>query len=234
MYAEIYGWIAVIHHQTERAMQIFHPSTNSISKVTIFGAIFIIAACFVALWVYVRSPYVTGAGVVREQPVPFSHKHHVTDDGIDCRYCHTGVENSSFAGLPSTQICMNCHSQLYVDSPMLAPVRDSYINGTPLQWARVNNLPDYVYFDHSIHVNKGVGCNTCHGQINEMPLTWQSASLYMEWCLQCHRNPAQYVRPRDQVFNMNYQSPPDQLALGEQLVADYHIDSKTSCSTCHR
>ncbi|MCB0104432.1 MAG: cytochrome c3 family protein, partial [Caldilineaceae bacterium] len=221
-------------HQTERAMQIFHPSTNSISKVTIFGAIFIIAACFVALWVYVRSPYVTGAGVVREQPVPFSHKHHVTDDGIDCRYCHTGVENSSFAGLPSTQICMNCHSQLYVDSPMLAPVRDSYINGTPLQWARVNNLPDYVYFDHSIHVNKGVGCNTCHGQINEMPLTWQSASLYMEWCLQCHRNPAQYVRPRDQVFNMNYQSPPDQLALGEQLVADYHIDSKTSCSTCHR
>ena len=215
-------------------MQIFHPSTNSISKVTIFGAVFIITAFFVVLWVYVRSPYVTGAGVVREQPVPFSHKHHVADDGIDCRYCHTSVEDSSFAGIPSTQICMNCHSQLYADSPMLAPVRNSYTSGEPLRWARVNNLPDYVYFDHSIHINKGVGCNTCHGQINEMPLTWQSASLYMEWCLQCHRNPEQYVRPRDQVFNMNYQPPPDQLALGEQLVAEYHIDSKTSCSTCHR
>lgn len=215
-------------------MQIFHPSTNSISKVTILGAFFIIAGFFTILWIYVRSPYVTEAGVVREQPVPFSHKHHVTDDGIDCRYCHTSVEVSSFAGIPSTETCMNCHSQLYTDSPILAPVRASYQTGEPIPWVRVHNLPDYVYFNHSIHVNKGVGCDTCHGQVDEMPLTWQSATLYMEWCLECHRNPEQYVRPVDQVFNMAYQPPADQIALGTQLVQQYHIQQKTSCNTCHR
>lgn len=215
-------------------MQIFHPSTNSISKVTIFGAVFILAGLFVVLGIYVRSPYITGESVIREQPVPFSHKHHVTDDGIDCRYCHTSVEVSSFAGLPSTEICMNCHSQLYTDSPILAPVRASYQTGEPIHWVRVHDLPDYVYFNHSIHVSKGVGCTTCHGQIDEMPLTWQSASLYMEWCLECHRNPEQYVRPREEVFNVNYEPPADQIALGNLLVAEYHIQEKTSCSTCHR
>ncbi len=215
-------------------MQIFHPSTNSISKVTIFGAVFIVAGLFVLLWIYVRSPYITEENVVRQQPVPFSHKHHVADDGIDCRYCHTSVEDSSFAGIPSTETCMNCHSQLYTDSPILAPVRASYQSGEPIEWVRVHNLPDYVYFNHSIHVNKGVGCNTCHGQVDEMPLTWKSASLYMEWCLQCHRNPEQYVRPVDQVFNMAYQPPADQVALGTQLVQQYHIQQKTSCNTCHR
>lgn len=215
-------------------MQIFHPSTNSISKVTIFGAVFIIAGLFVILGVYVRSPYITGESVIREQPVPFSHKHHVTDDGIDCRYCHTSVEVSSFAGIPSTEICMNCHSQLYTDSPVLAAVRASYQSGEPIHWVRVHDLPDYVYFNHSIHVSKGVGCTTCHGQIDDMPLTWQSASLYMEWCLDCHRNPEQYVRPREEVFNIDYEPPTDQIALGEQLVEAYHIQEKTSCSTCHR
>lgn len=214
--------------------QIFHPSTNSISRVTIFGALFFMAGLFGVLGVVVRSPYITGENVVREQPVPFSHKHHVADDGLDCRYCHTTVETSSFAGLPSTDICMNCHSQLYTDSPILEPVRASYQTGVPIPWVRVHNLPDYVYFNHSIHVNKGVGCSTCHGQVDEMPLVWQTQTLYMEWCLQCHRNPEQYVRPRAEVFNMNWQPPANQTALGTQLVAAYHIDRKTSCSVCHR
>lgn len=214
--------------------QIFHPSTNSISRVTIFGAVFFIAGFFGLLGVFVRSPYVTGEDIAREQPVPFSHKHHVTDDGIDCRYCHTTVETSGFAGIPSTAICMNCHSQLYTDSPMLAPVRASYQSGQPIPWVRVHNLPDYVYFEHSIHVSKGVGCSTCHGQVDQMPLTWQTQTLYMEWCLQCHRNPAQYVRPREEVFNMAWQPPANQAALGAELVKQYHIESKTSCSTCHR
>lgn len=214
--------------------QIFHPSTNSISRVTIFGAVFFIAGFFGLLGIFVRSPYVTSKNIVREQPVPFSHKHHVTDDGIDCRYCHTSVETSAFAGIPSTAICMNCHSQLYTDSPVLAPVRASFQSGQPIPWVRVHNLPDYVYFDHSIHVSKGVGCSTCHGQVDQMPLTWQTQTLYMEWCLQCHRNPAQYVRPREEVFNMAWQPPANQAALGAELVKQYHIESKTSCSTCHR
>jgi hypothetical protein len=184
-----------------------------------------------------RSPYVTEAGIARRQPVPFSHKHHVSDDGIDCRYCHTTVETSSFAGLPPTSTCMNCHSQIWSDSPVLEPVRTSFRTGEPLRWTRVHNLPEFVYFDHSIHVNKGVGCSTCHGRVDQMALTYQVASLQMEWCLECHQNPEKYVRPRDEVFNMAWQPPSNQEDLGRQLVKSYRIkDSRslTNCSTCHR
>jgi hypothetical protein len=156
------------------------------------------------------------------------------DDGIDCRYCHTTVETSSFAGMPSTQVCMNCHTQIWAQSPVLAPVRESLASGKPIQWNRVNALPDYVYFDHSIHVAKGVGCETCHGQIDQMPLTAKGESLQMTWCINCHKNPAAYVRPRDQVFNMRYQPPADQLGLGKRLVSEYAIQSKLDCSVCHR
>lgn len=214
--------------------QIFHPSTNAISKITIFGAVFIVAGIFTIIGIVVRSPYMTQEGVPREQPVPFSHKHHVDDDGIDCRYCHTSVETSSFAGIPSTDICMNCHSQLWTDSPALAPVRQSYASGQPLQWTRVNSLPEFVYFDHSIHVQKGVGCATCHGPVDEMPLMRRAQPLTMQWCLDCHRNPEKYLRPREEVFNMDWQPPADQTALGKELVQKYHVQSKTSCSTCHR
>ncbi len=214
--------------------QIFHRSTNTFSRVSIFGAVFILAAIIFALGLLVRSAYATGVGVVVPQPVQFSHKHHVTDDGIDCRYCHTTVETSSFAGMPATQTCMNCHTQIWAQSPFLAPVRDSFKNNQPIVWNRVNALPGFVYFDHSIHIQKGVGCSTCHGQVDQMPLTSKAETLQMEWCLGCHRNPAAYVRPRDQVFNMAYQPPADQMTMGQQLVKEYDIQSKTDCTVCHR
>ncbi|MCZ7570835.1 MAG: cytochrome c family protein [Ardenticatenaceae bacterium] len=214
--------------------QVFHRSTNTISRVTIFGAVFIVAGILLVAWLIVRSPYATAVGFEREQPVPFSHKHHVSDDGIDCRYCHTSVETSSFAGIPPTQTCMNCHSQIWAQSPVLEPVRQSWQTGQPIVWTRVDNLPDFVYFNHSIHVQKGIGCSTCHGRVDQMPLVAKTQSMQMQWCLACHRNPEKYVRPRDQVFNMEYQPPANQLALGRELVKEYHIQVKTSCSVCHR
>jgi len=231
-------------------MQIFHRSTNTISRATIFGAIFVVAALFWAAAEIQRSPYVTYAGVRRSQPVPFSHQHHVAGLGIDCRYCHTSVENSSFAGIPPTKTCMNCHSQIWTGAPLLEPVRESFRSGKSLIWNRANDLPDFVYFNHSIHINKGVGCNTCHGPVDRMPLMYNYASLEMEWCLECHRAPEKYLRPRDQVFNMRYEPPSgaqpvvvdgeeysDQASLGSDLVKKYELRTVadiTSCSTCHR
>ena len=231
-------------------MQIFHRSANVASRASIYAGIFTLAF---ALWACVnlqRSPYVTYAGVARPQPAPFSHQHHVAGLGIDCRYCHTSVETSSFAGIPPTKTCMNCHSQIWTAAPLLEPVRESFRTGKSLVWNRVNDLPDFVYFDHSIHINKGVGCNTCHGPVDRMPLMFNYASLQMEWCIQCHRAPEKNLRPRDQVFNMRYQQPTtdvpvvvdgvsytDQLSLGKHLVHKYNLRSVmdiTSCSTCHR
>jgi len=217
--------------------QIFHRSTNTISRVSIYGAVFILAALGYLGWAVTESPYFTDVHVPRQQPVPFSHKHHVTDDGIDCRYCHTSVEKSSFAGLPSTQICMSCHSQLWVNSAMLEPVRLSYQTDRSLEWTRVNALPEFAYFDHSIHIHKGVGCTTCHGPIGEMPLTWRAQTLYMRWCIDCHKHPEQHVRQREDVFKADYKPPKDQLALGRRLMKEYQIkDAKqlTDCYTCHR
>ncbi|HEY6363701.1 MAG TPA: cytochrome c3 family protein [Candidatus Binatia bacterium] len=213
--------------------QIFHRSTNTISRVSLFGGVALILVVVATLAAINRSSYVTEVGVARNQPVQFSHKHHVSDDGIDCRYCHTSVEESSFAGIPSTKICMNCHTQIWAESPILAPVRESFRTGKSLEWTRVHNLPGFVYFDHSIHVHKGVGCVTCHGRVDQMPLMWRENTLYMEWCLECHRNPERFVRPRGQVFNMDWQ-PSDQIALGQKLVQEYKIESLTSCSVCHR
>jgi hypothetical protein len=214
--------------------QIFHRSTNTISRVSVFGGIGIIVVLVATLAAINRSSYVTEVGVARSQPVQFSHKHHVGDDGIDCRYCHTSVEESSFAGIPSTKICMNCHTQIWAESPILEPVRESFRTGKSLEWTRVHNLPGFVYFDHSIHVHKGVGCTTCHGRVDQMPLMWRENTLYMEWCLECHRNPERFVRPREQVFNMDWQPPSDQIALGQKLVGEYKIAQLTSCSVCHR
>jgi hypothetical protein len=230
--------------------QIFHRSTNTISRFTIFGALVVTA---LGLWTALqleRSPYTTFAGVARPQPAPFSHAHHVGGLGLDCRYCHTSVENSGFAGIPPTKTCMNCHSQIWTNAPMLEPVRQSFQTGRSLVWSRVNDLPDFVYFDHSIHINKGVGCDTCHGPVDRMPLMYNYASLQMEWCLDCHRRPEKYLRPRQQVFNMRYQQPDEfhpvefngrkytgQDELGQALVKAYHlrtVQDITSCNTCHR
>ena len=230
--------------------QIFHRSANTMSRATIFGAVFVLAALgWVAMEVQ-RSPYITYAGVRKPQPVPFSHQHHVSGLGIDCRYCHTSVETSSFAGIPPTKTCMNCHSQIWTNAQLLEPVRSSYKTGESLQWTRVNQLPDFVFFNHSIHVTKGVGCDTCHGPVDQMPLMYQQNSLQMEWCLSCHRHTADNLRPRDQVFNMRYRQPTgahpveldgqsytDQQDLGAALVKKYNVRSVkdiTSCNTCHR
>jgi hypothetical protein len=214
--------------------QIFHHSTNTVSRVSIFGAAFLAGA---VLWLVLqmsRSPYATGEGVVRSQPVPFSHQHHVGGMGIDCRYCHTSVEVAASAGMPPTKTCMNCHSQIWNQSPMLEPVRESFRTDRSIEWVRVHDLPDFAYFQHASHVNKGIGCSTCHGRVDRMPLMAQAASLQMEWCLECHRNPAKYVRPQDQVFNIAYEAPDNQLELGSELVKKYGIKPSTSCSTCHR
>src|SRR5256714_1212452 len=216
--------------------QIFHRSFNTISKVPIFGAVFTVAGAGWPWAKFVRSDYATGAGVTRPQPVPFSHQHHVSGLGIDCRYCHTSVETASFAGIPPTRTCMNCHSQIWTNAALLEPVRASYRSGESLQWTRVNTLPDFVFFNHSIHVTKGVGCNTCHGPVDTMPLMYQQESLQMEWCLGCHRDPGKNLRPRDQGLNMRYRPPSDtspvevdgktftdQDSLGQYLISKYKV-----------
>jgi hypothetical protein len=215
--------------------QVFHPSTNTFSKLSIFGAVFLLAAGLWGLAVINRSGYVTRAGVAREQPVPFSHRHHVGQLGIDCRYCHTTVEDASYAGVPPTKTCINCHSQIWADSPTLEPVRASFRNDRSIDWVKVHDLPDFVYFNHGIHVHKGVGCVTCHGRVDQMNLVWQESSLQMEWCLECHRAPERHLRPRDQVFNMHWK-PTDQAAVGRELMTAHRIRTAelTNCSTCHR
>jgi len=213
--------------------QIFKPSTNTLAKVTLFGAIFFL---LLSVWILVslnRSAYATRQTIIRAQPVPFSHDHHTEAMGISCLYCHTSVEESAFAGVPPTATCMNCHKLIWNDSPMLEPVRESFRSGEPIQWARVNDLPDFVYFNHSIHVAKGVGCATCHGRVDKMPLLRQAVSLQMEWCLDCHRTPQDFVRPRSEIFNMEWEAE-DQATLGAKLVEEYEIESLLSCSVCHR
>ena len=214
--------------------QIFHRSTNTISRVSIFGAVFAVAALLGLFDKINRSSWVTDVHVAREQPIQFSHERHVAGNGLDCRYCHTSVETSSFAGIPPTKTCMNCHSQIFSTSAYLEPVRASFRTGRSIEWTRVHDLPDFVYFNHSIHVNKGVGCTTCHGPVDRMPLMWQEAPLQMAWCLECHNNPEAYVRPREAVFRTDYEPPANQLEVGRRLVAEYHIQRLTSCSTCHR
>ncbi len=217
--------------------QLFPRSANTVAKVSLFGSFLLLIGVLWVCLLYTRSSYGTDAGVVRVQPVPFSHEHHVGVLGIDCRYCHTTVEHSSYATLPPTKTCMNCHSQIWVGSEMLAPVRDSYRTNRSLQWHRVYNLPGFVYFDHSIHVHKGVGCTTCHGRIDEMPFTYQVPSLLMEWCLDCHRNPARNLRPQSEIFNVRWQPPPDQEQRGRALAEQYRLrDTRflTTCTVCHR
>jgi hypothetical protein len=217
-------------------MQLFRPSANVIVRaILITGALFPFAAIGVTYGI-MNSAYVTGQNVIRAQPIPFSHKHHYAELGIHCLYCHAGVEKSPFAGLPATQICMSCHSQVWTNAAMLAPVRESLAANRPIRWNRVHVLPAYVYFDHSVHVAKGVGCGTCHGRVDQMALTSQAAPLTMGWCVDCHSNPAPNLRPQDQIFNMAWEPPPDQDRAGNELLKANRIDPNRliECSTCHR
>ena len=230
--------------------QIFDRSSNALARASLVLTGLIVIALGVTLDQLQRSPWVTRQGQRADQPVPFSHKHHVEGLGLQCQYCHVSVEKSSYAGIPPTKTCMNCHAQIWTGAALLEPVRESFRTGKSLIWTRVNDLPDFVYFDHSIHVSKGVGCNTCHGPVDRMPLMFNYASLQMEWCLECHRAPEKYLRPRDQVFNMRYEQPSalqpvtvdgkeytDQFSLGTDLAQKYKLRTVTditSCSTCHR
>lgn len=215
--------------------QLFHPSTNVLSKLSIVSIALGVPVLGLAVFGF-NMTYGAEVRVPKEQPVEFSHKHHVGDDGIDCRYCHTSVDKSNFAGMPSTYTCMTCHSQLWSDSPELAPVRESFRSGKPIQWQRVHDLPDFAYFNHSIHVKKGVGCVSCHGRIDEMPLVWKEKDLTMKWCIDCHRNPEKNIRPRERVFDIAWKPQEDQEKMGKRLVEEYHVLGKfqlTNCSTCH-
>lgn len=214
--------------------QIFPPSFNTISRLSILGIIGFAIAVASGWALFLDSPYVTEVGVPIQQPIQFSHQHHVRGIGIDCRYCHTSEEHSNFAGIPPIHTCMTCHSQIWSDSPYLLPVRQSFATGIPIHWVRVHDLPDFVYFDHSIHIQKGIGCYSCHGPVDQMPLIWKAQNLHMRWCLSCHEEPEKFVRPRAEVFSMKWKAPQDQERLGRQLVKQYGIQKKTNCTTCHR
>jgi hypothetical protein len=216
--------------------QLFRPGANSIAVLVMAAVVVVPVAAVAVSYAVWRSPYVTGQFETPRQPVPFSHEHHVTQLGLDCRYCHTGVETAAFAGLPPTHTCMTCHSQIWTTAPVLQPVRDSLARDEPLHWVRVNRLPDYVYFDHSIHIAKGIGCTSCHGPIGAMPLTWQGEPLTMGWCISCHRAPARLVRPREHIFDAEWTPPPDHREEGARLLANYRIKTEglTDCSRCHR
>jgi hypothetical protein len=217
--------------------QIFHSSANTLAKFSILAGLLLVAALLVLGDALQKAPYTTRVGAARPQDVPFSHKHH-TDLGIDCRYCHTTAEETASANIPPTRICMNCHSMIWSEAPMLEPVRHSWETGESLEWTRVHDLPQFVYFNHSIHVNKGIGCSTCHGNVGEMPLVHQAHTLYMNWCLDCHRQPEKYVRPLDELYDMDWEPGPDQLEQGARLVEEYGIDTShfkmLDCYLCHR
>lgn len=233
--------------------QLFTNNANTIARVSVvIGAVL----ALVVVWAWYElntSAYNTGQFLEYQQPVQFSHKHHVGDDGIDCRYCHTSVETAAAAGLPPTQTCMNCHSQIWSDSPYLAPVRDSLANNQPIQWRRVHDLPDYVYFNHSIHVNKGVGCSTCHGRVDEMASVYQKSTLQMKWCLDCHKDPGRFIREintdetkqdNSAIYDMTWRAGNEgqrtngaDADQGRELAKKYKVKSRavmTTCSTCHR
>jgi len=217
--------------------QVFPKSANAWSKASVLAIVFVLAFLGWVILTIQRSDFVTTANNFVEQPVQFSHQHHAGGIGIDCRYCHTSVEVSPSAGIPPTKTCINCHSQIWATSPYLEPVRASFRDDKPLNWVRVHDLPDFVYFNHSIHVTKGVGCETCHGRVDRMPLMLQKSSLQMEWCLDCHRDPARYVRPLEEITTMGYQPAVAQSELGPRLVEKYKIagvEHMTSCSVCHR
>lgn len=217
-------------------VQIFRPSADTLARVVLVSILVLpFLAVGIAYWI-MRSPYVTNQNITLSQPVPFSHEHHVSGLGLDCRYCHSGVERSAVAGVPPTHTCMTCHSQLFTQAEMLAPVRRSLAESKPIAWNKVNRLPDYVYFDHSIHIAKGVGCSTCHGAVDSMPLMRQAAPLTMGWCLDCHRNPAPHLREASAVFDPEWKAPSDQKTRGQALLARNHIDVAhlTDCSVCHR
>lgn len=217
--------------------QIFPPYSDTVFRIVLILAVAIPGAAMAVGYSVVRSDYVSDVGWVLGQPIPFSHKHHVGGLGLDCRYCHNSVARAAVAGMPSTRTCMTCHSQLWTEADMLAPLRVSLKSGEPIRWRRVHDLPDFVFFNHSIHLAKGVGCESCHGPVAEMPLTRKAKPMTMGWCLDCHRNPAPHLRPKNALYDTTWTPPRNRKALGEELAARFGVrkPSKiTHCYTCHR
>lgn len=230
--------------------QIFHQSFNTLSKVSVVAAVLVAGGAGLAALQIAKGPFVTQLDESIQQPVPFSHKHHVGGLGFDCRNCHTTVEESSFAGLPATKTCMGCHSQVWKDAALLEPIRESYRTDKPVDWVRVHDLPEFVYFQHGVHVKKGVGCEECHGRVDQMPLMRRQSPLTMEWCLSCHRDPVSHLRPREDVTVMGWEDEFRRAAqadeksheetnemlsdLRSKLAAEYKVEKLTHCSVCHR
>lgn len=217
--------------------QIFNPSANNIARLSILigGLVALFIAAIFPAWD--RSPYTdrAPAGIAIEQPVRFSHKLHSGNLNISCVYCHGGAEVSRYAGISDTHTCMSCHSQIALYSELLEPVRASYETGEPLVWNKVHDLAEHVYFNHAVHVNNGVGCESCHGRVDEMPLVWQAESMTMNWCMDCHNNPEEYLRPESEIYTFGWEPEGDQIELGLQLIDEYQINTEglNQCSVCH-
>lgn len=242
--------------------QIFHPGFNTLAKLSLFLVVVGPVALICTASAISRSPHNTKVLAPQDQPIPFSHEHHVTELGIDCRYCHSNVEKSAHATVPATETCMSCHSQIWTNSPLLEPLRESYRTNTPLKWTQLNKVPEFVYFNHSIHINRGLNCNICHGPVQQMQLAYKGKAFFMIWCLNCHRNPENYVNDRDKLFQLyekgqvgadkgygnvtaeerallngeDYQRSPEELEKGKQLLEKYGVKKKqlADCWICHR
>lgn len=217
--------------------QVFPRVANTLVWVSILAGVLLIALGIGLLYYFTQSASARGVGYNVPQPIPYSHQLHVQGLRIDCRYCHNYVEESGYANVPATETCMSCHSVIRTNSPNLVRVRESWATNTPIKWNKVHDLPDFVYFNHSIHVAKGVGCSTCHGNIAEMPVVHKTKALYMGWCLDCHRDPSRYVRPKEEIYNTDWRPPENQAELGRELVQEYQIRGAyqlTNCAICHR
>jgi hypothetical protein len=213
--------------------QIFSAWWNRLPIIAAIGGTLAPTLAVAGVW-YFFSPSYTDVGYQPVQPVAYSHRLHVGELGIDCRYCHASVESSPVANVPPTQTCMNCHQTVKRDSPALAPIRESMQSGRPMRWVRVHKIPEYAYFTHNMHVAAGIGCVTCHGRIDEMEVVTQVAPLSMSWCLDCHRNPDPYRRPLSEITNMRWTPPRDATGLAAQLARERPIAPPTDCSGCHR
>jgi hypothetical protein len=208
--------------------------SDSVLRLALSGAFAFVVGVPTLLMAWVRSPAQSGQFETVDQPIAFDHRHHVRDDGIDCRYCHYDVTRAPMAGVPDTALCLGCHGQIWVDSPMTEPVRRSFFTAEPIHWRRVTLLPDFVYFNHAIHVKKGVGCESCHGRVDLMANVSTQASFHMGWCLDCHRAPERHLRPPGRVTEMGYLPPEPQAVLGARLKRELHVDPPVYCSGCHR
>ncbi|MBD3224776.1 MAG: cytochrome C [Caldithrix sp.] len=213
--------------------QLFPKWTNRLPILVLAGLVFLLVFIVFIFWYYATPKYLE-VGYRPEQPVPYSHKLHAGDMGMDCRYCHTNVEQSAHANVPSTQTCMNCHTNVATESEKLLLVRESWASGKPIEWVRVHSLPDYAYFDHSAHITAGVGCESCHGNVAAMEVVEQKKPLSMGWCLDCHREPEMHLRPREDITKMNWTPPPDQMDFAKKIIEEKNISPPTDCSGCHR